>query len=248
MRSSPPCSAGDAGAPGYLENINDSKQPEELPGEYDASQSTSRNQYICVCIKIHKTVMTSHLLPGHRAGWPAAWSKTRAMGFENRPTRLTDSICSDQNGFTWMDASLKRITGLSLRKKGAVRRNPMDSGADWILMRVLCCMCLMIQMCRNTGINYSCRMPWLGEVTIIFWYYIYISWACRERMQWAACVLLVKHFCEGDAEGHADRCKVLSWNILPGFRLPTHNSHKKQISHWKLFLKWKLIHAARFAG
>ncbi len=124
MRSSPPCSAGDAGAPGYLENINDSKQPEELPGEYDASQSTSRNQYICVCIKIHKTVMTSHLLPGHRAGWPAAWSKTRAMGFENRPTRLTDSICSDQNGFTWMDASLKRITGLSLRKKGAVRRKP----------------------------------------------------------------------------------------------------------------------------
>lgn len=36
-----------------------------------------------------------------------------------------------------MDASLKQITGLSLRKKGAVCRNPVDSGVDWILMRVL---------------------------------------------------------------------------------------------------------------
>lgn len=42
-------------------------------------------------------------------------------------------------------------------------------------------------------------------------------------------------FSDGDFEGHADHRKVLSWNILPGFRLPTHNSHKKQISHRKLF-------------
>lgn len=74
MRSSPLCSAGAAGALGYLENINDSKQPEELPGEPDALQSMGRNQYICVCIKIHKTVLTSHLLPGHRAERPAVWS------------------------------------------------------------------------------------------------------------------------------------------------------------------------------
>lgn len=124
MRCSPPCSAGAAGALGYLKNINDSKQPEELPGEADASRSTARNQYICVCIKIHKTVLTSHLLPSHRAGRPAAWSKTRAMGFKNRPARLTDSICSDQNGFSWMDASLKPTARLGLRKKVQSQWNP----------------------------------------------------------------------------------------------------------------------------
>lgn len=124
MRCSPPCSAGAAGALGYLKNINDSKQPEELPGETDASRSMGRNQYICVCIKIHKTVLTSHLLPSHRSGRPAALSKTRAMGFKNRPARLTDSIYSDQNGFSWMDASLKPTAGLCLGKKGKSQLKP----------------------------------------------------------------------------------------------------------------------------
>ncbi|KAL1280183.1 hypothetical protein QQF64_014783 [Cirrhinus molitorella] len=46
MRSSPPCSAGAAGALGYLENINDSKQPEELPGESDASRSMEQGDLL----------------------------------------------------------------------------------------------------------------------------------------------------------------------------------------------------------
>ncbi|CAM4593948.1 unnamed protein product [Leuciscus chuanchicus] len=107
MRSSPPCSAGAAGALGYLENINDSKQPEELPGEPDASQSMEQSDQLC-----------------------------GAMGFKNRPTRLTDSICSDQNGFTWMATSLKRTTGLSLRKKGA--SSPDKLHADYLVGSCSC--------------------------------------------------------------------------------------------------------------
>ncbi|KAF4117113.1 hypothetical protein G5714_001666 [Onychostoma macrolepis] len=98
MRSSPPCSAGAAGALGYLENINDSKQLEELPGESDASQSMVSYPYSHILTLSLSLSRTPAFSPSHSLSLRDGSAAQQPEGTEARHPQPSPSLPAQGSG------------------------------------------------------------------------------------------------------------------------------------------------------